>query len=131
MSRYLLQASYTEEGAKGVYREGATSRRTAVGKTIKKLGGELEAFYYSFGDTDAYLIVDLPDNIAAAALSMAVNKSGAVHLRTTVLLTTEEFDDPLHRLTFEFGVGWNAWARDWCLSAEQSLTRRARRAAKA
>jgi DNA-binding PadR family transcriptional regulator len=46
-------------------------------------------------------------------------------------LTTEEFDDPLHRLTFEFGVGWNAWARDWCLSAEQSLARRARRAAKA
>jgi DNA-binding PadR family transcriptional regulator len=45
-------------------------------------------------------------------------------------LTTEEFDDPLHRLTFEFGVGWNAWARDWCLSAERSLTRR-RRAAKA
>jgi DNA-binding PadR family transcriptional regulator len=36
----------------------------------------------------------------------------------------EVFDDPLHRLTFEFGAGWNAWARDWCLAAEQSLSRR-------
>lgn len=98
MSRYLLQASYTQEGAKGVYREGGTSRRNAVGKAVKGLGGELEAFFYSFGETDAYLIVNLPDNVAAAALSMAVNKSGAAHIRTTVLLTTEEFDEAAKRI---------------------------------
>lgn len=30
------------------------------------------------------------------------------------LLDADRFDDPLHRLTIEFGVGWNTWARDWC-----------------
>ena len=97
MTRYLFQATYTEEGAKGVFREGGTSRRNAVQKAIKAQGGELEAFYFSFGETDAYLIVSLPDNVSAAALSMAVNQSGAAHLRTTVLLSTEEFDEAAKR----------------------------------
>jgi hypothetical protein len=35
-----------------------------------------------------------------------------------------EFDDPLHRLTIEFGVGWNRWARDWCLGLEQTIGER-------
>jgi DNA-binding PadR family transcriptional regulator len=36
-------------------------------------------------------------------------------------LATEEFDDPMHRLVVEFGAGWNAWARDWCLANEHHL----------
>jgi len=64
-----------------------------------------------------------------------VRRMRAVHeLRLAALerrQTAEVFDDPLHRLTFEFGVGWNAWARDWCLAAEQSLSRRGTRAVKA
>jgi DNA-binding PadR family transcriptional regulator len=34
-----------------------------------------------------------------------------------------DFDDHLHRMTIEFGAGFNAWARDWCDGAERQLKR--------
>jgi uncharacterized protein with GYD domain len=59
---------------------------------VEAMGGKLEAFYYAFGDSDAFVIVDAPDNATTAAISLAVNSSGAVALKTTPLLTPEEID---------------------------------------
>ena len=92
MPKYLFEASYTAEGAKGLLKEGGSKRRKAVENTLKALGGKIDAFYYAMGEHDVYLIVDVPDNVSAAALSMAVNAAGAVRLKTTVLLTPEEID---------------------------------------
>ena len=92
MPKYMIQASYTGEGTKGVMKEGGTKRRATVEANVKAAGGKLEAFYFAFGEADAFVIVDLPDNTSAAALSMAVNASGAVALKTHVLLTPEEID---------------------------------------
>jgi len=92
MAKYLFEASYTAEGAKGLAKEGGSSRRKKVEKMVKAADGTLEAFYYAFGPTDVYLIVDLPDAASAAALSLAVNQSGAVQLRTQVLITPDEMD---------------------------------------
>jgi len=92
MPKYLVQASYTSEGAKGLLKDGGTKRRAVVEALMKGLGGKLEAFYYAFGDADAVLIIDGPDNITAAAVSLAVNATGAVSLKTTPLLTAEEID---------------------------------------
>lgn len=65
----------------------------AIRPAVEALGGSLDAVYFAFGDADAYLIVDLPDNVSAAALAMAVNASGVVSGKTTVLLTPEEVDE--------------------------------------
>ena len=92
MPKFLIQGSYTPEGTKGLLKEGGSQRRATVEKTLKGLGVRVEACYYSLGEDDVYLIVDAPDNVTVAAVSMAVNASGAVRLRTTVLLTTEEID---------------------------------------
>jgi uncharacterized protein with GYD domain len=92
MPRYLLEASYTPEGAKGVLKDGGSKRRAAAEQVVKQAGGKLEAFYFAFGKHDAYVIVDMPDNVSAAAASLAVSASGAVSARTTVLLTPEEID---------------------------------------
>jgi uncharacterized protein with GYD domain len=92
MPKYLLQASYTAEGAKGLLKEGGSQRRTAVEKSLQALGARVEAFYYSLGVDDVYVIVDAPDNTTIAAVSMAVNAAASVRLKTTVLLTTEEID---------------------------------------
>ena len=92
MAKYLFEANYTTEGAKGIAREGGTARRAAVEKAVTALGGKLEAFYFAFGATDAYVIVDLPDNATAAAMALAVGQSGLASTRTTVLLTMEEAD---------------------------------------
>jgi uncharacterized protein with GYD domain len=92
MSKYLIQANYANEGVKGLLKEGGSSRRTAVEKLFASVGGKVEAFYYAFGDTDLFVIADIPDNVSAAALSLTVNAIGAATSRVTVLLTVEEID---------------------------------------
>ena len=92
MAKYLLKASYTAEGTKGLLREGGTKRRQAVEEAIRSAGGKLEAFYYAFGDEDVIIIADLPDNVSVASASLAVNSSGAATTKTIVLLTAEEID---------------------------------------
>jgi uncharacterized protein with GYD domain len=90
--KYLITASYTSEGVKGLLKDGGTGRRAAVQKAIEALGGKLETFFYTFGEHDVIVIGDLPDNTTAVAISLAVNASGAVRTSTTPLLTAEEID---------------------------------------
>ena len=92
MARYLIEASYTREGLQGVLKEGGSGRRDAIGKLLADLGGSLESFHFAFGATDAYVIVDVPDNVTAAAIGLTVGASGAVKTKTVVLLTPEELD---------------------------------------
>jgi uncharacterized protein with GYD domain len=96
VAKYLWQASYTASGAKGLEKEGGSSRREAVEKLVADLGGTVEAFYFAFGGTDVYVITDLPDNTTAAAAALAVESTGAVDINTTVLLTPEEVDRAVH-----------------------------------
>jgi uncharacterized protein with GYD domain len=92
MPKYLIQASYTSEGAKGLLKDGGTKRRAAVEDVASGVGGKVEAMYFAFGEEDAFVIADLPDNSSAAAVSLAVSASGAAQARTVVLLTPEEMD---------------------------------------
>ena len=92
MARYLFQGTYSKEGAEGLLREGGTKRRAAVEALVKSLGGRLEAFYYGLGETDLFMLVELPDNVAAANASLIVVASGAGSWRTTVLLSAEDMD---------------------------------------
>lgn len=92
MAKFLVKASYTAEGVKGLLQSGASSRKAAVGSMIEGLGGKLESIYYCLGGDDVVVIADMPDTITAVALSMAVNASGAVTLSTTALLSIEEMD---------------------------------------
>ena len=92
MPKYLLKASYTPQGAQGLMREGGSSRRDTIQKLAETSGGQMECFYFGFGETDAYVICDVPDNSTAAAIALAVNSSGAAHVSTVPLLTPEEID---------------------------------------
>jgi uncharacterized protein with GYD domain len=92
MGKYLIQSNYTSEGVKGLIKEGGTSRRAAIEKAYASMGGKVEAFYYAFGETDVYVIADVPDNVSMAALALTVSASGAAMVKTTVLLTAEEID---------------------------------------
>jgi uncharacterized protein with GYD domain len=92
MGKYMFEAHYTPEGAKGVAKAGGSARRAAVEKSIASVGGRLETFYFAFGGSDAFVIADLPDNVSAAAMALAVNQSGMASTKTVVLLTPEEMD---------------------------------------
>jgi len=95
MPKYMIQASYTPEGLHGLMSDSASGRRADVQAAINSLGGKIEAFYYAFGGDDVVIILDLPDNVAAAAVSMTTASSKAVRIRTTPLLTVEEVDKAL------------------------------------
>ena len=92
MPKFLIQASYTAEGAKGLLKDGGSNRRQAAETAIKSVGGKMEAFYFCFGAQDAIIIADLPDAASAAAVSLAVSSTGAARLTTTPLITVEEMD---------------------------------------
>lgn len=64
MARYLIRATYTAEGARGVLKEGGSSRRSMIEQAVRKLGGTLEAFYFAFGE-DVVLLT--PEEIDEAA----------------------------------------------------------------
>jgi uncharacterized protein with GYD domain len=97
MPKFLFEASYTLEGIKGVQSAGGSSRREAVAQVAESVGGRLEAFYFAFGDRDAYVIADLPDNESAAAVAVTVNAAGGATVKTVVLLTPEEVDAAAQR----------------------------------
>lgn len=90
--QFLVEASCTTQGAKGVQSAGGTSRRDAVARMAEGLGASLESVYFAFGDTDAYVVLDLPDNQTAAAASIAVNTAGGAASEVVVLLSPEEID---------------------------------------
>ena len=92
MPKYLLNASYSAEGSKGLLKDGGTKRLSAARTLVESLGGKIETFYFAFGDTDVVAIVDLPDNAAAAAASLTIAGTGALTGTITVLLTPEEID---------------------------------------
>ena len=92
MPKYLIEASYTGEGVRGLLKEGGTGRVEAVEKAMASLGGTVESFHFAFGDRDAVVIIDCPDNVTAAGLALSVASSGAVNIKTTPLLTPEEID---------------------------------------
>jgi uncharacterized protein with GYD domain len=92
MPRYLFRGSYVGDGLKGLLKEGGSRRVAAARQLIEGLGGRLESFDFAFGGDDIVVIFELPDNVSATALSLAVNGSGAAHGSITVLLTAAEVD---------------------------------------
>ena len=97
MAKYLLIASYSSDGIKGVMKTGGTARSDAVREAVQSLGGTLESFHFGFGADDAYVIAEMPDNIAAAAIAMAVSATGLAAARVVVLLTPAEVDEAAKR----------------------------------
>ena len=93
MPKFLVKANYTTpNGVKGLLSEGGTSRVETVRRLVESLGGRLESFYFAFGETDAFVILDLPDNVSAAAASLTVSASGGATTEVVALLTAEELD---------------------------------------
>jgi uncharacterized protein with GYD domain len=93
MPKYLAHCNYVGEGVKGLLKEGGSSRRAVVEKLVGSMGGTVEAFYYAFGETDLYVIAELPDHESMTAVALMVAASGAIQIKTTVLITPEEVDE--------------------------------------
>lgn len=97
MAKFLIEASYTAEGLKGLVKDGGSGRRAAFEAAVKGLGGKLEAMYFALGEHDTVSLLDLPDNVSVAALALAVNVSGMLQTRTTPLMTAQEVDEVVRK----------------------------------
>jgi uncharacterized protein with GYD domain len=97
MAKYLAIASYTADGLRELAAHGASARIEASKKLLADAGGSVESFYYAFGSDDVFIVCDLPDNVAAAAVSIAAGASGVVISRMVPLLTAEEIDQAVSR----------------------------------
>ena len=97
MPKYLFIGRYSPEGARGVLKEGGTKRREAAEQVLASVGGRLESIHWAFGEGDFYVVADMPDNVAASAAALRVAASGAVGIKTVVLMTADEVDQATQR----------------------------------
>jgi uncharacterized protein with GYD domain len=95
MPKYLVEATYSAEGLKGLQREKASGRKQAITHAVESLGGKVDGFYCALGERDVIVIVDMPDLISGTALAVSASASGLVRTKTTPLLTVEEADRAL------------------------------------
>ena len=103
MAKFLVQATYTAEGLKGLKKETAVGRRQAIGNVAKSLGGKLDSVHFALGEYDVIIILDLPNTVSAAAAALAAGSSGFIRPKTTALLTPEETDE-----AFKMSTGFKA-----------------------
>jgi uncharacterized protein with GYD domain len=99
MPKYLIEVKYTLDGVKGLKAEGGSARVAAATKLIESVGGTVESFHFALGEIDAYVIVDMPDAVSAAAAALAVNTGGGATTGTVALLTATEADDAAAKKT--------------------------------
>jgi len=97
MPKYLYHGSYTDQGLKGLMKDGGTKRMEITKKAIESLGGKMEAYYFAFGSKDFFIIAEAPDNVHAATASLVANASGTVKVKMTVLITPEEVDQAVKK----------------------------------
>jgi uncharacterized protein with GYD domain len=90
MAFYMIQSAYTPQGWAALVKN-PHDRLEAVRPSVERLGGRIVSGWMMFGEYDLMLILDMPDNASAAALSIAAAAGGALrNIRTWPLLTLEE-----------------------------------------
>lgn len=92
MSKYLCKINYVGELAKGLLQEGGTARHKEAQRVLASVGGTVESLYYAFGETDVYMIVDVPDHASITAV-LFLGKANGLECTVEVLMTPAEIDE--------------------------------------
>ena len=99
MPKSLWQVTYSPSGAAGLQQEGGTARRDAITRMVESIGGTVESCHFALGGHDMFVIGNLPDDVAAAALSIRTAAAGAARSESITLLTPEQLDEAVKRPT--------------------------------
>jgi uncharacterized protein with GYD domain len=102
MAKYLIKASYSPQGIKGVMEKGGSARADAIAKLAAGVGGTVESFYFAFGGEDVYVIVDAPSHEAMVAIAGTVTSTGVLSNYETVVLLTADQVDAAAKLTVDY-----------------------------
>src|SRR6516162_2594124 len=96
--RYLLRADLTAEGLKNLRKQPPSALKAGVAKFVESVGGKLEFWFFDFGNTTAYSVIDYPDEIATATAQLSTNSAGFAHVTIRPLLSAEEMDQAVEKL---------------------------------
>jgi uncharacterized protein with GYD domain len=102
MAKYMIKASYSPEGLKGVMAKGGSARAEAIEKLAAGVGGTVDGVYFSFGSEDLYAVVDAPSHEAMAAIAGTVGQTGALSRYGTVVLLTPAQIDEAANMTVDY-----------------------------
>ena len=90
MHHYMVVFQYTPE-AQAALVSNPEDRSQATSDLIQQAGGEMESYYYCFGEYDGVVTFQVPDDESAQAIAHAVAASGTIsHERMINLQTVEE-----------------------------------------
>jgi uncharacterized protein with GYD domain len=97
MAKYAVFFSFRPETVKAMMAH-PSDRAAVVAKLCEDAGGRMEAYYLMFGGWDGFVIAEVPDSSAAAAMSLAVSSSGAfARVETHELVEAADVQDILAR----------------------------------
>jgi uncharacterized protein with GYD domain len=96
MPTYLFKVRYSPDGAAGLVNKGGSARVAAAKETIESVGGTVKDMYFAFGDVDAFVIAEMPDDAAAAAVALRTSSTGMISVETVVLIPPDEIDHASH-----------------------------------
>jgi len=105
MAKYLFQITYTEAGHHEIMSGGGTRWHEMVETAVRSLNGWLEAFYFSFGETDMFVIAELPENVSAASFSLIASSAGAAKIKTVVLISPADIDQATKKTVQFYSAG--------------------------
>jgi uncharacterized protein with GYD domain len=67
------------------------NRTETVSRILENAGCKLQGLWYAFGEGDGFALIEAPDNVTGASVSIAISASGAFRkFETTVLMTQDE-----------------------------------------
>jgi uncharacterized protein with GYD domain len=91
MLHFLVQFSYASESVREMIGQPHVDLAAQASAMASSLGAKLLGYWYAFGEFDGVVLMEAPDHISAASISMAIRSTGQVsRLETTVLFTMDE-----------------------------------------
>jgi uncharacterized protein with GYD domain len=96
--RYLVRAELTPEGIKNLQKQPPTALKAGVAKFVESVGGKLEFWFFDYGESTAYSVIDYPDEVAAATAQLSTNAAGFARVRIRPLLSAEEMDKAVAKM---------------------------------
>jgi uncharacterized protein with GYD domain len=88
----LVRAALTAEGLKNFQKQPPTALKAGVAKFVESVGGKLEFWFFDYGDSTAYSVINYPDEVAAATAQLSTNMAGFARVTIRPLLSAEEMD---------------------------------------
>jgi uncharacterized protein with GYD domain len=96
--RYLVRAELTPEGIKNLQKQPPTALKAGVAKFVESVGGKLEFWFFDYGESTAYSVINYPDEVAAATAQLSTNVAGFARVRIRPLLSAEEMDKAVAKM---------------------------------